>query len=755
MSIDVNEDFLELKDYTQKNYLVYSVTVLQDRAIPYLSDGQKPVHRRILFGMRELNNYSNQPYKKSARIVGDVMGKFHPHGDSSIYQAMVRMAQPFSLRYPLVDGQGNFGTLDGDSAAAMRYTESRLTPLAEQILLSELNMNTVRLVPNYDGTLSEPSILPSRLNILLLNGASGIAVGMATDIPSHNMREITNATLAAIDNPHITLDEILEHVKGPDFPNGGRIIDSPETIKKIYETGRGSIRVRAKWKLEKLDRGQWQIAVYELPAGSSTRSVLKNIDKTTNPQVQKDKNGKPKPLSQKVVEEKNFLLSILDDAFDDSDEITPIRLVLKPKSSRQDPEEFMNALTSRIGLEESTTVNLTTVGLDNRPNLRNLKDLITDWIKFRFSTITERVKWRLDKVLKRIHILEGRIIALLNINEVIDIIKSSDKPKDDLMLKIGVTEIQAEDILEIKLRQLARLESMNIEKELKELNKEKVTLEGLLSDDKKMYKLMKKEIEEDTQKFEDVRRTEINEDKVTVSRSIDTIIDEPITVILTEQGWLTSRKGHDIDTENVQLKTDDKIRKVLQGRSATELAFIGSDGRVYSTKTSDIPNGKSGFVHYNTLFNISSGTKVVATMFATSDKALFFTNDGYGFISSLVNLTSKNKAGKTFLTLPEANSQIFEPIVITEDKKLVAVLTDEEKLLCYPLAEINELDKGGKGVQLIKLTNNKIKQINIYPENTLTYKEKNKEKTITGEILAPFIARRGAKGKKVEKVTLL
>lgn len=755
MSIDVNEDFLELKDYTQKNYLVYSVTVLQDRAIPYLSDGQKPVHRRILFGMRELNNYSNQPYKKSARIVGDVMGKFHPHGDSSIYQAMVRMAQPFSLRYPLVDGQGNFGTLDGDSAAAMRYTESRLTPLAEQILLSELNMNTVRLVPNYDGTLSEPSILPSRLNILLLNGASGIAVGMATDIPSHNMREITNATLAAIDNPHITLDEILEHVKGPDFPNGGRIIDSPETIKKIYETGRGSIRVRAKWKLEKLDRGQWQIAVYELPAGSSTRSVLKNIDKTTNPQVQKDKNGKPKPLSQKVVEEKNFLLSILDDAFDDSDEITPIRLVLKPKSSRQDPEEFMNALTSRIGLEESTTVNLTTVGLDNRPNLRNLKDLITDWIKFRFATITERVKWRLDKVLKRIHILEGRIIALLNINEVIDIIKSSDKPKDDLMLKIGVTDIQAEDILEIKLRQLARLESMNIEKELKELNKEKVTLEGLLSDDKKMYKLMKKEIEEDTQKFEDVRRTEINEDKVTVSRSIDTIIDEPITVILTEQGWLTSRKGHDIDTENVQLKTDDKIRKVLQGRSATELAFIGSDGRVYSTKTSDIPNGKSGFVHYNTLFNISSGTKVVATMFATSDKALFFTNDGYGFISSLVNLTSKNKAGKTFLTLPEANSQIFEPIVITDDKKLVAVLTDEEKLLCYPLAEINELDKGGKGVQLIKLTNNKIKQINIYPENTLTYKEKNKEKTITGEILAPFIARRGAKGKKVEKVTLL
>ena len=746
-----DRDYLDLKTYLNAKYLEYSVAVAKDRAIPYLSDGLKPVHRRILFAMNEMSNFSNQPYKKSARLVGDVIGKYHPHGDVSVYEAMSRLSQPWNMRYPLVDGQGNFGSRDGDGPAAMRYTEARLTAFAERLLLDELKMGTCDFVKNYDSTLDEPSDFPSKLNLLLLNGTSGIAVGMATDIPSHNIRELTDATIAAIRNKDITNEEIMDILRGPDFATGGQIIASDDEIKKIYNTGRGVIRVRARWRIEELPKNQWQVVIYEYSPGVNSKKVAETIDKVFNPKTKNEKNGKPKALSQKVLAEKNFLTSVLMDAQDESDRLEAVRFVLTPRNFKQSPEDFMNSIIGMIGIEESVKINLTTVGLNGSPKTKNIKEIIHEWIDYRFKVMTRRCQWRLEKVQSRLHILEGRIAAYLNIDEVIRIVREADEPKLELISKLGVSEIQAEDILEIKLRQLANLEKTKIDKEIDALRKEEKSLQIVLGSQTKMYNLMEKEIQEITSMFEDNRRTLIKEDKVAFKSSSDIVQDEPITIILTKQGWITSRKGHDIELESIQLKTDDQILYVQEGRSVEMIAFLGSDGRGYSVKPSDVPSGKIGFVHINTLITAPQNVSMINMLFANDNKKLLVANnDGYGYLTSSTSLVSKNKAGKNFMTLPEDDSVVFKPVILDENSALVSIQTTDLRVLTFHINELKELDKG-KGFQLIKLADGqKIKKLIVTSIDGFEAKVKNKTYLISGDKLAEFVSKRGLRGKKID-----
>ena len=746
-----DKDFLDLREYLNSRYLEYSVSVAKDRAIPYLSDGLKPVHRRILFAMNEMRNLSTEPYKKSARLVGDVIGKYHPHGDLSVYDAMSRLSQPWNMRYPLVDGQGNFGSRDGDGPAAMRYTEARLTAFAERLLLDELNMGTCDWVNNYDNTIKEPSNFPSKLNLLLLNGTSGIAVGLSTDIPAHNIRELTDATLAVIKNQNITSDEIMDILKGPDFATGGQIIASDEEIKKIYSLGRGVIRVRARWKIEEMARNQWQVVVNEFSPTMNAKKIVENIERVINPKTKNDTKGKPKALSQKVIAEKNFLTSVLGDFLDESDKTEAVRLVLTPKNFKQSPEDFMNSIIGMIGLEESVKVNLTTVGLNGSPKTKNIKEILHEWVDYRFNVMTRRCQWRLDKVQSRIHILEGRITAFLNIDEVIRIIREADEPKSELISKLNVSEIQAEDILEIKLRQLANLEKNKIEKEIDNLRKEEKSLQVLLGSKTKMFTLMEKEIQEVTALFEDNRRTLIKEDKVAFKSSNDIVQDEAITIIYTKQGWITSRKGHDIELDTVQFKTDDEIMYVEEGRSVEMVAFLGSDGRGYSVKPSDIPSGKVGFVHINTLISVPQSVSMIYMLFANDNKKLLVSNnDGYGYLTSSMNLVSKNKAGKNFMSLPENDSIVFQPILLNETSALMSIQTTDLRILTFNINELKELDKG-KGFQLIKLADgHKIKKLVVTSIEGFELKVKNKTYLITADKLTEFMSKRGLRGKKIE-----
>jgi len=745
----INENSIDLSEYAEKMYLGYAVATLKDRAIPYLMDGQKPVQRRILYAMGQLGlGKADKKHVKSARVVGEVLGKYHPHGDSSAYEAMVRMAQEFTLRYPLIDGQGNFGSPDGDSAAAMRYTEAKLAPISE-LLLDELKMGTVDIIPNYDGTLSEPNLLPAKLNFMLMNGATGIAVGMATDIPPHNIRDVTEATLAMIEKPKITDEELVDIIQGPDFAGGGQIIDSKETILENYKTGKGVFRVRAKWKLEKMARGQWQIIVEELPPGTSTKSVLEAIDKIANPQTGKDKKGKPKPLSTKQQADKSHLLSLLGAARDESSKDQYVKLVLEPKSSKLDPETFMDQLMARIGLETTVKINLTTVGNDMLPKTKSLKGIVKEWIDFRFETMTRRTKWELNQINKRIHILEGRLLALANIDKVISIIKESEEPKLDLMEAFGLSEIQAEDILEIRLRQLAKLESIKIEKELNDLLKRKEQLELLLSSERRMFTLMKKEIQEATIKYEDDRRTLIKEAKVSIIKAADSVLDEPVTVFATNKGWFGMRKGHDIDSNALALKDGDKLTTVIECRSTQEIGILASNGRVYSIKSSILPTGKGGLAHINTLVDIPANCKITSIiLIEKGKKALFYSENGYGFLSDLENMSSKNKAGKHMITLTDGFD--IHPIIPVENKNKAIFYNSSSKTLVFNTNEIKELPKG-KGVQLIKLVGNeKLESGNLFNENENTSLIVNgKTKVIKNKETSKYLGKRAQRGKNL------
>ncbi len=604
-----DDNALPLDSYTERAYLAYAMSVVKSRALPQVEDGLKPVQRRILHAMNEMRLPATAKHVKSARVVGDVIGKFHPHGDSSVYDAMVRVAQDFSLRYPLVDGQGNFGSRDGDGAAAMRYTECRLTPIAE-LLLAEIDRGTVAFVPNYDGTMTEPALLPARLPFVLLNGASGIAVGMATEIPPHNLREVAEALKLVIRKPTVQLDEVLAALPGPDFPGGGQIIAAPADIRAAYESGRGSIRMRCRWRIEELARGQWRVIVQELPHGVSTAQVLSEIEAVTNPQPRAGK----KDVSQEQKNLKQAMLGVLDAVRDESNEKDPVRIVLEPRTSKVPQDEFMAVLLARTSLEANVSVNMTMIGTNGKPAQKPLLTILHEWIAFRHATVERRSAHRLAEAERRLHILEGRLIAFLSIDKIIKTIRAADEPKAELMAKFKLSEIQAEDILEIRLRQLARLEGIKIEQEQKALAEEAKTLRHLLEDRKELTKLVVREITEDAKKYGDDRRTLI-ETVAPVTAAEVAIPDEPVTVILSKNGWVRTRQGHGIDPASIAYKTGDFPYLVQESRTVWPLVVIDTNGRTYSVRVADLPGGRGDGVPLATLIDLQEGGKLTQALY--------------------------------------------------------------------------------------------------------------------------------------------
>ena len=690
-----DEDYLPLALYAERAYLDYAVSVVKGRALPDVADGQKPVQRRIIFSMHEMGLAANAKPVKSARVVGDVLGKFHPHGDQSAYDALVRLAQDFSLRYPLIDGQGNFGSRDGDGAAAMRYTEARLTPIA-RLLLDELGMGTVDFVPNYDGSFEEPRRLPARLPMLLLNGASGIAVGMATEIPSHNLREVAKAAVALIRKPKLGDTELMEYVAGPDFPGGGQIISSKSEIAEAYASGRGSLKVRARWITEDMARGQWQIVVTELPPGSSTQKVLEEIEELTNPKVRTGK----KALSPEQQNLKALVLSVLDTVRDESGKDAAVRLVFEPKTSKIDQTEFMTVLLAHTSMESSVSINMVTIGLDGRPRQKSLREVLGEWVDFRFDTVTRRTRHRLGKVDDRIHILEGRMSVYLNIDKVIRIIRESDEPKSALIQAFKLTERQAEDILEIRLRQLARLEGIKIEQELKELQGEKKDLETLLADESAMKKLVIKEIEADAKQFGDERRTIIEES----GRSVvtQTVPDEPVTVIFSEKGWVRARSGHGHDASLFTFKEGDGLYGTFECRTVDQAVLIGSNGRAYSVPVAQLPGARGDGVPVTSLIDLESGTRVLHMLAGPPEQRLLVAaTNGYGFVSKIGDLISRIKGGKAFMKVDDMNEPL-RPTLIKEGQVKVAAMGTVQRLLVFAIGEVSVL-ASGRGVILMEL----------------------------------------------------
>ncbi|HLS51787.1 MAG TPA: DNA topoisomerase IV subunit A, partial [Burkholderiaceae bacterium] len=533
-------DTLTLAEYAEQAYLDYAVSVVRGRALPEVADGQKPVQRRILYAMQAMGLGPDARPVKSARVVGDVLGKYHPHGDQAAYDAMVRMAQNFVLRYPLIDGQGNFGSRDGDNAAAMRYTEARLTAFS-RVLLDELHEGTVDFAPNYDGSQEEPLLLPARLPVVLLNGASGIAVGMATEIPPHNLNEVVGACIALLKKPSLSDAELQQLMPGPDFPGGGQIITPQDDIAQVYQSGRGSIKVRARWHIEELARGQWQLVVHELPPFTSAQKVLEEIDNLTNPRPR----GNRKTLSSEQQQTRSLVLSLLDTVRDESGKDEAVRLVFEPKSSRIDHDEFINLLLTQTSLEGNVTINLVCIGTDSRPAQKGLRAILQDWLDYRLKTITRRSEYRLEKVSDRIHVLEGRMVVYLNVDAVIQTIRDSDEPRDALMQRFQLTQRQADDILEMRLRQLARLEGIRIEKELAKLRDQQTELEALLASPTALKRLLTTELRTDAKTYGDERRTLIQTAEQAVLET--PVVDEALSVVVSRQGWLRTRQGHGHD----------------------------------------------------------------------------------------------------------------------------------------------------------------------------------------------------------------
>ena len=696
----IGDDYLLLGQYAERAYLEYAMSVVKGRALPEVSDGQKPVQRRILYAMKDMGLTHGAKPVKSARVVGEILGKYHPHGDASAYDAMVRMAQDFTLRYPLIDGIGNFGSRDGDGAAAMRYTEARLTPIAE-LLLSEINMGTVDFVPNYDGAFDEPLHLPARLPMVLLNGASGIAVGLATEIPSHNLTEVTQAAIALLKKPAMTTADLMQYVPAPDFAGGGQIITSAADLQQIYESGRGSVRVRARYEIEKLARGQWRVIVRELPPNTSAQKILAEIEEQTNP---KPKAGK-KQLNQDQLNTKKLMLDLIEKVRDESDSESPVRLVFEPKSSRIEPENFINTLMAQTSLEGNVSMNLVMMGLDNRPAQKNLKTILQEWLDFRVITVTRRLKFRLNQVEKRIHILDGRMIAFLHIDEVIRVIREADEPKPELMVAFDLTEIQAEDILEIRLRQLARLEGFKLEKELNELREEQGRLNLLLGDENEKRKLIIKEMQADMKQYGDARRTLVEEaSRATLTQ---TTADEPVTLILSAKGWIRSRVGHGLDLSQTTFKEGDRLKQVIEGRTVWPLVVLDSHGRTYTLDAAEIPGGRGDGVPIGSLIELQNGAEVVAMMTGLPEQHYLLSNSGgYGFIAKLADMTGRVKAGKVMMTL-EAGEKVLPPqavyavSLINPDCKVV-LASSSNRLLAFALGELKVMSKG-RGLQLMNL----------------------------------------------------
>jgi topoisomerase-4 subunit A len=738
------DDSIDMATFAERSYLTYAMSVVRGRAIPNVEDGEKPVQRRILYAMHELGLRPGVQHSKSARIVGEVLGKYHPHGDASTYDALVRMAQDFSLRYPLIDGQGNFGTQDGDSAAAYRYTEARLTPIAD-LLLSEIDQDTVDFMPNYDGRLREPELLPARLPLLLLNGASGVAVGMACELPPHNMREVAEAAVQVLRHPRTTHKAIMEIIQGPDFPGGGQIISTRQAILDAYRTGRGSLRARARWKVENLARGQWQIVVHELPPTTSAKRVMAEIEELTNPKP-RERGGKVSAAQNNL---KQLILGALEKVNDESDKANRVRLVLEPRSSRQDPEEFMRLMLSHTSLEENFSVNMVVLGLDGRPGRKDIRQLLEEWVQFRVTTVTRRTKFRLSQVERRLHILEGRRTVFLNIDKVIKLIRGSDEPKPVLMKQFKLTEVQAEDILEIRLRQLARLEGIKIENELKELKSERKDLKALLGSEAEMKKLVAKEIRDDARQFGDGRRTAIEEaGRATFEQQV---VDEPLTVIVSRNGWVRSRQGHGLDLSGVTYKTGDGPYAIIETRSVHYIALIDSTGRAFSVQAAELPGSRGDGVPLSSLVDLAPGARFSQAVDAQPGKRYLVVNTaGYGFIVKSEELLSRVRAGKAFMTVPEG-TDVVRPALVPEKPEMAVAFSEKGRMLLFPAAELKELARG-RGITLMGLDKGeKLVAVGFADSKSVTVigrSRSDKERTVTvsGEALQKHILHRARKG---------
>jgi topoisomerase IV subunit A len=694
----VNEQVV-LHQYTEDAYLKYAIASVRDRALAQVQDGQKPVQKRILYSMKDLGLSSDSKPVKSARVVGDVIGRLHPHGDGAVYDALVRMAQDFSLRYPIITGQGNFGSRDGDSAAAYRYTECRLSMMSD-LLLSETNRGTVDFQPNFDNTAQEPRVLPARLPVLLLNGSMGIAVGMASDIPPHNLKEVADAAVALVEKPKLSESEILDFIKGPDFPDGGQIISSRDEMLAAYSSGRGILRMRARWLKEDLARGQWQIVINEMPYQVSSRKVLEQIEAICNPQPPKGKS-----ITQQQAYLKQAALGLLEKATDESGKDAKIRLVISPRTSKVDPDDLMKFLFANTDLESSVSVNMTFIGIDGRPQTRGLPEILRQWCEFRVGTVRRRVEFDLEKLRRRIHLLEGRMIVFLNIDKVIKVIRDAENPKEDLMAKFKLSEAQADDILEIRLRQLARLEGIKIEKELKEARKEAETLEGHLATDKALRKLVASEIKIDAEKYGDARRTLIKEERRAETQAAATrsVLDEPLTVILSKNLWIRARAGHDVDLATLTYKSGDQGLAIIKTRTTLPVVFVDSRGRAYSVDASLIPTGRGDGVPLSTLIEIQEGARIMHVLSAEPATSYVFAGTrGYGFRAPLQALLARPRAGKAFLTLQEDETPLAPLEVPSDGKGFLACGSSDGRLLVFPLEEVKELDKG-KGVVLMDL----------------------------------------------------
>mgnify|MGYP000967633914 FL=1 len=704
---DLNDD--SLASYAQRAYLEYALSVVKGRALPDVCDGQKPVQRRILYSMSRMglgfggaNGNTGAKPVKCARVVGDVLGRFHPHGDQAAYDALVRMAQDFAQRYPLIDGQGNFGSRDGDGAAAMRYTEARLAKITS-LLLDEIDEGTVDFVPNYDGSTEEPRQLPARLPFTLLNGASGIAVGLATEIPSHNLREVADACVALIKNPALTEAELLAILPGPDYPGGGQIISSASDIADAYRTGRGSLKVRARWKIEDLARGQWQLVVTELPPGVSAQKVLEEIEELTNPKV---KAGK-KALTQDQTQLKASMLAVLDAVRDESSKDAAVRLLVEPKSRSTEQAELINALLAHTSLETTAPINMTMVGLDGRPTQKSLRRMLTEWIEFRQATIVRRSQHRLQRVQDRIHILEGRQIVLLNIDEVIAIIRESDDPKAALIARFRLSDRQAEDILEIRLRQLARLEAIKIEQELSKLRDEQTRLEDILSNPGSLKRLLVREIEADAKTFADDRRTLIQAEKKAVVEI--KVVDEPVTVVVSAKGWVRARTGHGHEAGSFAFKAGDGLYGTFECRTVDTLIVFGSNGRVYSVPVASLPGARGDGQPITTLIELEPGTQPLFYFAGAATQTLLLSvSGGYGFLAQVEHMVSRQKGGKAFVTLPEGESLCLPSVVgVAGAGEGVAMhvccVSTGGRILTCELAELKLSPKGGRGLMLLSL----------------------------------------------------
>lgn len=726
-------EHIPLSEFTEKAYLDYSMYVILDRALPHIGDGLKPVQRRIVYAMSELGLKATAKFKKSARTVGDVLGKFHPHGEVACYEAMVLMAQPFSYRYPLVEGQGNWGSPDDPkSFAAMRYTESRLSPYAEA-LLAEVSDGTVDWIPNFDGTLQEPALLPARLPNLLLNGTTGIAVGMATDIPPHNLKEVVNALVHLLDNPDATLKDVMQHIQAPDFPTEGEIITSKKEIAEMYRTGNGSLRMRAVYTVE-----DDEIIITALPHQVSGAKILTQIAE----QMQNKK------------------LPLVADLRDESDHENPTRLVIIPRSNRVDVEMLMAHLFATTELERSYRINLNMIGLNGRPQVKGLVAILTEWLEYRLTTVKRRLQYRLDIVKERLHILEGLLIAFLNLDEVIRIIRHEDEPKAMLIKKFKITEVQAEAILELKLRHLARLEEMQIKTEQKKLAAEQEEIEQLLASNPKLKKLIRKELMADGEKFGDERRSPLVTRKEAQAISEAEILPtEPVTVIISTMGWVRAAKGHEIDPTTLNYKAGDAFLAMAKGRSNQLAVFLDSTGRVYSLPAHTLPSARGQGEPLTGRLNPPPNASFLGVMIGDDAQHYVFASDaGYGFVTKLGDLYGKNRAGKSALTLPSGSKALQPRLINNKDSDYIAAVTNTGHLLVFPLKELPELTKG-KGNKILGIPGKRVQTREEYiadlvvlpSEQTLIINAGKKQLKLKVKDWQHYLSERGRRGNKLPR----